>query len=191
MQSNRRYHTKHIMMKLAVCWCTVHRVNRVIWSHQFMKKATIPQKSIEIRYILLSFTLQIKINRIIFKIFHQQKQSLPYTPFSRASECLVVNCVQTENTHSLSCHLIRWIYQLLKWYLKKNCHQAWIRIMLIGTGDGHRLLSLAMLMGTTWGPSGADRIQVGPMLAPWTLLSGCGSLVGQTRLMFVWIKFWD
>ena len=27
-------------------------------------------------------------------------------------------------------------------------------------------------MGTTWGPSGADRTQVGPMLAPWTLLSG-------------------
>ena len=27
-------------------------------------------------------------------------------------------------------------------------------------------------MGPTLGPSGADRTQVGPMLAPWTLLSG-------------------
>ena len=27
-------------------------------------------------------------------------------------------------------------------------------------------------MEPTWGPSGADRTQVGPMLAPWTLLSG-------------------
>ena len=27
-------------------------------------------------------------------------------------------------------------------------------------------------MGPTWGPSGADSPQVGPMLAPWTLLSG-------------------
>ena len=27
-------------------------------------------------------------------------------------------------------------------------------------------------MGPTWGPSGADRTQVGPMLAPWTFLSG-------------------
>ena len=26
-------------------------------------------------------------------------------------------------------------------------------------------------MGPTWGPSGADRRRVGPMLAPWTLLS--------------------
>ena len=31
---------------------------------------------------------------------------------------------------------------------------------------------LARFMGPTWGPSGADRTQVGPMLAPWTLLSG-------------------
>ena len=30
----------------------------------------------------------------------------------------------------------------------------------------------ARFMGPTWGPSGADRTQVGPMLAPWTLLSG-------------------
>ena len=27
-------------------------------------------------------------------------------------------------------------------------------------------------MGPAWGPSGADRTQVGPMLAPWTLLTG-------------------
>ena len=31
---------------------------------------------------------------------------------------------------------------------------------------------IARFMGSTWGPSGADRTQVGPVLAPWTLLSG-------------------
>ena len=31
---------------------------------------------------------------------------------------------------------------------------------------------IARFMGPTWGPSGADRTQVGSMLAPWTLLSG-------------------
>ena len=31
---------------------------------------------------------------------------------------------------------------------------------------------IARFMGPTWGPSGAERTQVGPMLAPWTLLSG-------------------
>ena len=33
-------------------------------------------------------------------------------------------------------------------------------------------LLIARFMWTTWGPSGADRTQVGPILAPWTLLSG-------------------
>ena len=38
---------------------------------------------------------------------------------------------------------------------------------------GHQQPSvIARLMGPAWGPSGADRTQVGPMLAPWTLLSG-------------------
>ena len=31
---------------------------------------------------------------------------------------------------------------------------------------------IARFMGPTWGPSGSCRPQVGPMLAPWTLLSG-------------------
>ena len=30
---------------------------------------------------------------------------------------------------------------------------------------------IARFVGPTWDPSGADRTQVGPMLAPWTLLS--------------------
>ena len=35
-------------------------------------------------------------------------------------------------------------------------------------------------MEPTWGSSGADRTQVGPMLAPWTLLSG--------RLYLLWVR---
>ena len=31
---------------------------------------------------------------------------------------------------------------------------------------------IAWFMGPTWGPLGDERTQVGPMLAPWTLLSG-------------------
>ena len=31
---------------------------------------------------------------------------------------------------------------------------------------------IAMFLGSTWGPSGSCRRQMGPMLAPWTLLSG-------------------
>ena len=42
---------------------------------------------------------------------------------------------------------------------------------------------IARFLGPTWGPSGADRTHVGPMLAPWTLLSG-GTC---TWLVLCWI----
>ena len=38
---------------------------------------------------------------------------------------------------------------------------------------------IAMFMGPTWGSPGADRTQVGPMLAQWTLLSGMLTLIHQ------------
>ena len=34
---------------------------------------------------------------------------------------------------------------------------------------------IAKFMGPTWGPTGSCRTQMGPMLAPWTLLSGQAS----------------
>ena len=48
-----------------------------------------------------------------------------------------------------------------------------IRFKTLISASGSSLTPLiARFMGPTWGPSGADRTQVGPMLAPWTLLSG-------------------
>ena len=41
-------------------------------------------------------------------------------------------------------------------------------MMMVTTSDP----LIASFMGPTCSPSGADRTQVGPMLAPWTLLSG-------------------
>ena len=47
----------------------------------------------------------------------------------------------------------------------------------------HSILTLiARFTGLTWGPSGADRTQVGPMLAPWPLLSG--NILGIQRSDF-------
>ena len=40
------------------------------------------------------------------------------------------------------------------------------------SAGGRWLPLIAMFIGLIWGPSGADRTQVGPMLALWTLLSG-------------------
>ena len=44
----------------------------------------------------------------------------------------------------------------------------------------------ARFMGPTWGPTGADRTQVCPMLAPWTLLSG---LFYARRLLCLMLSF--
>ena len=53
--------------------------------------------------------------------------------------------------------------------------------------QGHICGSLSLIarfMGATWGPPGTDRTQVGPMLAPWTLLSGVVYfLVSQSLLL--------
>ena len=48
----------------------------------------------------------------------------------------------------------------------------------------------AKFMGPTWGPSGSCRPQLGPMLAPWTLLSGIGdfkqcALMGRPTTPFI------
>ena len=55
-------------------------------------------------------------------------------------------------------------------YTGKMTSLYWIRALI------------ARFMGPTWGPSGADRTQVGPMLAPWTLLSGSFLLMAQIML---------
>ena len=47
------------------------------------------------------------------------------------------------------------------WWVQGQTLHMWKDITLI-----------ARFMGSTWGPSGAERAQVGPMLTPWTLLSG-------------------
>ena len=38
---------------------------------------------------------------------------------------------------------------------------------------------IAKFMGPTWGPPGSCRPQMGPMLAPWTLLSGIFSVIAK------------
>ena len=57
---------------------------------------------------------------------------------------------------------------------REHCVPPYHVVSMIKTTDqsGERLLVFARFMGPTWGPPGADRTQVGPMLAPWILLCG-------------------
>ena len=59
-----------------------------------------------------------------------------------------------------------------------KCLMLSIAISIVWCWIFCRYSLIARFMGPTWGPSGADRTQVGPMLAPWTLLSRlwCSSL---------------
>ena len=77
---------------------------------------------------------------------------------------------------------------LLSWYpIFKSSH--WTHLKIVNqrwsmdpwsTNELQRLdyrtARIAKFMGPTWGPPGSCRPQMGPMLAPWTLLSGrvCG-----------------
>ena len=55
-------------------------------------------------------------------------------------------------------------------WLKCQYHIQWKYCLKESVEENHTLI--ARFVGPTWGPSGADRTQVGPILAPWTLLSG-------------------
>ena len=53
-----------------------------------------------------------------------------------------------------------------------NSRFAHILVILICQLYKRLVTLIARFKGPTWGPSGAERTQVGPMLSPWTLLSG-------------------
>ena len=51
------------------------------------------------------------------------------------------------------------------------------------------LTQIASFMGPTWGPSGACRTQVGPMLTTWTLLSGYKALRWRRSNLFFYLYY--
>ena len=66
-------------------------------------------------------------------------------------------------------------------YFSDICY--YIRTRTIRPPFGRHPL-IAKFMRPTWGPSGADRTQVGPMLAPITFLSGSSWL----KIVIFWLK---
>ena len=75
-------------------------------------------------------------------------------------------------------------FSLLIWHIFScsfgiiQSHHPWRKISNSNTitvleiGRKCKLILIARFVRPTWGPSGADRTQVSPMLVPWTLLSG-------------------
>ena len=69
-----------------------------------------------------------------------------------------------------TCHPYLYIFCSLRWSLPiiSQTQKPWSLPII----EGEILALIARFMGPTWGPSGADRTQVGPMLAKWMLVSG-------------------
>ena len=109
-------------------------------------------------------------------------------------------------------YLILWYSHYTDYVRKKSGgRQPFVSLLPLGQSSYTTAL-IARFMGPTWGPFGAGRTQVGPMLAPWTLLSGwdcqctcplcclqcilehfCTILilnVLQDRLAWKWTKCW-
>ena len=65
--------------------------------------------------------------------------------------------------------LFQWCWQGQSYDCPNDCPTVRVSVM---KNVGKSITWIYTLMGPSWGPSGADRSQVGPMLAPGILLSG-------------------
>ena len=77
--------------------------------------------------------------------------------------------VNFQTMYSTQCYTWYWGCAVL---LSTDFYLIWIFCVTSFASYLETSTLIARFMGPTWGPSGADRTQVGPMLAPWTLLSG-------------------
>ena len=93
------------------------------------------------------------IGEKIFRIYN-------WAPMSSSFYCLNAGCIfKSYRTSTV------WQFpsKPISYYLSPS---AWLWSLL------RQYALIARFTRPTWGPSGAHRIQVGPMLAPWSLLSG-------------------
>ena len=93
--------------------------------------------------------------------FRKRKQSAEEIHERNLPHCHTSTILLANNKlMNLACLIFKKHYH--GFYIFSNCEWQWSNTALI-----------ARFMGPTWGPSWANRTQVGPMLAPWTLISGC------------------
>ena len=69
-------------------------------------------------------------------------------------------------------HAIRIVHIVHLWCVRFLLQYSWLLFDFTHMFQGN-ICHRVRFMGQTWGPPGSCRPQMGPMLAPWTLLSGC------------------
>ena len=86
---------------------------------------------------------------------------------------------------------IVWGYHSLQWI--EGSHNHWespsfCRGHLQCPCTAQLPAQIKQFMGPTWGPPGSCRPQMGPMLAPWTLLSGKQFTYRYVRESYEWVR---
>ena len=137
------------------------------------------------------WTLTIHIDHIRMTVEFSKKFPIDFLIKQEAEVCKILWCFISRWISSRS-FISRWnpgsYWGILIYFL---CHSDWQLTWLLDKQSAISLMALtwwlqplgwlihhsirsliARVMGPTWGPSGADRTQMGPMLAPWTLLFG-------------------
>ena len=106
-------------------------------------------------------------------VYRTQKACLKFTSFFNTHHVEVVKILRNVIqiliyfTQSVSWLIMSWWHREPGY--RRQCD--WPSYTGI-TRSQHDINLITRFMGQTWGPSGTDRPQVGPMLAPWPLLSG-------------------
>ena len=122
-------------------------------------------------------------------ITRRQPSSVPLTYSSRVIAFRKRKCIKKVWAHAIPNALMifphpftnlckayynrRYIVELVQssWFINL-CNKSIYRVFLVRGVAKLTNTPIARFMGPTWGPPGADRTQVGPMWATWTLLSG-------------------
>ena len=77
------------------------------------------------------------------------------------------------------------------WYWEKTPEVRTFELSIYSFKHNEVTTLIAGFMGPTWGPYGADRTEVGPMLAPWTRVVGqlciCESIYYQQVIQYIYI----
>ena len=89
------------------------------------------------------------------------------TPVKSIHIMMFQYCIRTESMLAGTTLKLHWCLQ----------HHFWFDVACLKST--HSLI--ARFIGPTWGSSGADRTQVGPMLAPWTLLCGFSQALSKVH----------
>ena len=147
-------------------WC-------VLWCKQYQEKKGLPRHAKQTDSFLCSRFLRSWLKTKIYhlKIIDRHCAQIKIAPIMSIGQDYYWSNVRAHHLHRCTKWSLKWSKAINKarWRNERSltqvhCHESyfvWNNISLITRFEG-----------PTWGPSGAGRTQVGPMSAPWTLLSG-------------------